>query len=139
MQSTLYLRSTSLNTFNGMIWLTFSCGGSHDMHFDEFLGTNQSIAVLSTEERRFEQNGKGATPLGQSRRGGANRPPCRLRPLSGHAPADMFTGDESAAFPNLAAGFRGRLPRRTLTHLLRCPVRDPRLDVRFGLKAGTAF
>lgn len=34
---TVYLRSASINLFNGMISLTFSCDGSHYMRFDEFL------------------------------------------------------------------------------------------------------
>lgn len=45
MDWTLYLRSASINTFNGMIGLTFSCDGSHYMHFDEFLGKNQSFWI----------------------------------------------------------------------------------------------
>jgi hypothetical protein len=34
---TIYLRSASINLFNGMISLTFSCDGSHYMRYDEFL------------------------------------------------------------------------------------------------------
>jgi hypothetical protein len=34
---TLYLRSASLNIFNGMVSLTFSCDGSHYMSWREFL------------------------------------------------------------------------------------------------------
>ncbi|AGA35391.1 hypothetical protein TVNIR_3763 [Thioalkalivibrio nitratireducens DSM 14787] len=34
---TVYLRSTSINVFNGMISLTFSCDGSHYMTWKEFL------------------------------------------------------------------------------------------------------
>jgi hypothetical protein len=34
---TLYLRSTSINLFNGMLNLTFSCDGSHYMRYDDFL------------------------------------------------------------------------------------------------------
>ena len=34
---TIYLRSASINIFNGMISLTFSCDGSHYMLHDEFL------------------------------------------------------------------------------------------------------
>ena len=33
----IYLRSASMNIFNGMISLTFSCDGSHYMGWDEFL------------------------------------------------------------------------------------------------------
>lgn len=40
MDETLYLRSGSLNLFNGMIGLTFSCDGSHYMPWDEFLDKN---------------------------------------------------------------------------------------------------
>lgn len=34
----IYLRMASINTFNGMISLTFSCDGTHYMRYDEFLG-----------------------------------------------------------------------------------------------------
>jgi hypothetical protein len=34
---TIYLRTASVNIFNGMVSLTFSCDGSHYMHYDEFL------------------------------------------------------------------------------------------------------
>ncbi|MBI5329260.1 MAG: hypothetical protein HZB71_01460 [Betaproteobacteria bacterium] len=34
----IYLRMSSINLFNGMISLTFSCDGTHYMRFDEFLG-----------------------------------------------------------------------------------------------------
>ena len=34
---TIYLRSASINIFNGIISLTFSCDGSHYMRYDEFL------------------------------------------------------------------------------------------------------
>ncbi len=37
MDETLYLRSGSLNIFNGIIGLTFSCDGSHYMPWREFL------------------------------------------------------------------------------------------------------
>lgn len=33
----MYLRSASINIFNGMVSLTFSCDGSHYMRYDEFL------------------------------------------------------------------------------------------------------
>jgi hypothetical protein len=35
--SNIYLRTSSINIFNGMVSLTFSCDGSHYMRFDEFL------------------------------------------------------------------------------------------------------
>ena len=34
---TIYLRTASVNIFNGMVSLTFSCDGSHYMPYDEFL------------------------------------------------------------------------------------------------------
>jgi hypothetical protein len=34
---TIYLRMASINLFNGMISLTFSCDGSHYMPYMEFL------------------------------------------------------------------------------------------------------
>jgi hypothetical protein len=39
----LYLRSSSINIFNGMISLTFSCDGSHYMRYDEFLEKSMSF------------------------------------------------------------------------------------------------
>jgi hypothetical protein len=35
--TTIYLRTASINIFNGMVSQTFSCDGSHYMRFDEFL------------------------------------------------------------------------------------------------------
>jgi hypothetical protein len=42
---TLYLRSASINIFNGMISLTFSCDGSHYMSWHEFLAKDMSFWV----------------------------------------------------------------------------------------------
>lgn len=42
---TFYLRSTSINVFNGMVSLTFSCDGSHHMRYDEFLQKNLSFWI----------------------------------------------------------------------------------------------
>ncbi|MGB5473637.1 MAG: PDC sensor domain-containing protein [Gammaproteobacteria bacterium] len=39
----LYLRMSSINIFNGMISLTFSCDGSHYMRYDEFLVKNTAF------------------------------------------------------------------------------------------------
>lgn len=39
----IYLRMSSLNIFNGMVSLTFSCDGSHYMRYDEFLGKDISF------------------------------------------------------------------------------------------------
>ena len=40
---TLYLRSASINIFNGMISLTFSCDGSHYMSWQEFLDKDMTF------------------------------------------------------------------------------------------------
>lgn len=40
---TIYLRMASINLFNGMISVTFSCDGSHYMTCDEFLDKNTSF------------------------------------------------------------------------------------------------
>jgi hypothetical protein len=40
---TLYLRSASINIFNGMLSLTFSCDGSHYMSWREFLDKDMSF------------------------------------------------------------------------------------------------
>ena len=40
MDETLYLRSGTLNIFNGIVGLTFSCDGSHYMPWQEFLDKN---------------------------------------------------------------------------------------------------
>lgn len=37
---TFYLRSSSVNIFNGMVSVTFSCDGTHYMRYDEFLQKN---------------------------------------------------------------------------------------------------
>jgi hypothetical protein len=43
MDETIYLRSGSLNIFNGMVGLNFSCDGSHYMPWGEFLGKSLSF------------------------------------------------------------------------------------------------
>ena len=40
---TFYLRSASINVFNGLISLTFSCDGSHYMSWQEFLDKDESF------------------------------------------------------------------------------------------------
>ncbi len=40
---TIYLRTASINIFNGMVSLTFSCDGSHYMRYDEFLNKDISF------------------------------------------------------------------------------------------------
>ncbi len=55
MDETIYLRSGSLNIFNGTVGLNFSCDGSHYMQWDEFLhkslgfwlGTGEACATDS--------------------------------------------------------------------------------------------
>jgi len=44
----IYLRSASINIFNGMISLTFSCDGSHYMHYKEFIDKNIAFWVGTT-------------------------------------------------------------------------------------------
>jgi hypothetical protein len=45
MDDTFYLRSASINVFNGMISLTFSCDGTHYMPYEEFLGKSLAFWV----------------------------------------------------------------------------------------------
>lgn len=45
LDDTLYLRSSSINIFNGLISLTFSCDGTHYMSWDEFLDKDMSFWV----------------------------------------------------------------------------------------------
>lgn len=42
---TFYLRSATLNIFNGMVALTFSCDGSHYLPWDEFLAKGDAFWV----------------------------------------------------------------------------------------------
>lgn len=49
MDDTLYLRSGSLNIFNGVISLNFSCDGSHYLPYDEFL--NKEHAFWSSGDK----------------------------------------------------------------------------------------
>jgi hypothetical protein len=39
----IYLRTSSINIFNGMVSLTFSCDGSHYLRYDEFLGKHAAF------------------------------------------------------------------------------------------------
>ncbi|MDR3395632.1 MAG: PDC sensor domain-containing protein [Parasulfuritortus sp.] len=50
MDETLYLRSGSLNIFNGLVGLTFSCDGSHYMPWDEFLTKNLGFWLGNTAQ-----------------------------------------------------------------------------------------
>jgi hypothetical protein len=43
MDETLYLRAGSMNIFNGIVNLTFSCDGSHYIPFDEFLNKEHAF------------------------------------------------------------------------------------------------
>jgi hypothetical protein len=47
---TVYLRSSSINLFNGMISLTFSCDGSHYMTWSDFLDRSMGFWLGSGEE-----------------------------------------------------------------------------------------
>jgi len=44
----IYLRSASINIFNGMVSLTFSCDGSHYMPYNEFIDKNINFWVGSS-------------------------------------------------------------------------------------------
>lgn len=54
----IYLRQASINLLNGMISLTFSCDGSHYMHYDEFLNKNISFwfGAGVPEMPQYQQN-----------------------------------------------------------------------------------
>ena len=39
----IYLRMSSIDTFNGMVSPSFSCEGSHYMRYDQFLGKNTAL------------------------------------------------------------------------------------------------
>jgi hypothetical protein len=41
--TTIYLRLASINIFNGMVSMTFSCDGSHYMRYDDFLAKGASF------------------------------------------------------------------------------------------------
>jgi hypothetical protein len=45
MDDTLYLRSGTLNIFNGVVGLTFSCDGSHYIPYDEFLNKEHAFWI----------------------------------------------------------------------------------------------
>ena len=47
---TIYLRSASINIFNGMVSLTFSCDGSHYLPWDEFLGKGADFWASGSAE-----------------------------------------------------------------------------------------
>ena len=47
---TLYLRTASINLFNGMVSLTFSCDGSHYMAYGEFLEKDTAFWLGDTEQ-----------------------------------------------------------------------------------------
>ena len=47
LDETLYLRSASINIFNGLISLTFSCDGTHYMSWSEFLDKDMAFWVGS--------------------------------------------------------------------------------------------
>jgi hypothetical protein len=44
---TVYLRFASLNIYNGLVGLTFSCDGSHSIYADEFLGKGLAFWIGS--------------------------------------------------------------------------------------------
>jgi len=48
MDETIYLRAGSLNIYNGMVGLNFSCDGSHYMHWTEFTDKNVGFWLGTT-------------------------------------------------------------------------------------------
>ena len=42
----IYLRMSSINIFNGMVSLTFSCDGSHYLRYNEFLGSSSPFEFV---------------------------------------------------------------------------------------------
>ena len=58
MDDMFYLRSGTLNIFNGTVGLTFSCDGSHYIPYDEFLNTNQAFWVGSSTQADDAEPGK---------------------------------------------------------------------------------
>ena len=40
---TIYLRMASINVFNGLVSLTFSCDGTHYMRYDELLRNDRAL------------------------------------------------------------------------------------------------
>lgn len=57
MDEMFYLRSGTLNIFNGIVGLTFSCDGSHYIPYDEFLRMDHDFWIGS------EQGGMESAPL----------------------------------------------------------------------------
>ena len=51
MDETIYLRSGSINIFNGLVGLTFSCDGSHYMPWDEFLHKSVGFWLGTSEDQ----------------------------------------------------------------------------------------
>ena len=56
MDETLYLRAGSLNIFNGIVGLNFSCDGSHYMHWSEFLNKNVSFWIGTSKPELNNEN-----------------------------------------------------------------------------------
>lgn len=55
MDDTFYLRSSSINIFNGMVNLTFSCDGSHHMRYDEFLAKDMAFWIGNSAPTQSRQ------------------------------------------------------------------------------------
>lgn len=52
MDEMFYLRSGTLNIFNGLVGLTFSCDGSHYIPFDEFLNKDHAFWMIRAQSNR---------------------------------------------------------------------------------------
>lgn len=56
MDEMFYLRSATLNIFNGIVGLTFSCDGSHYIPYDEFLGMDHEFWIAGNSTANLTQN-----------------------------------------------------------------------------------
>ena len=54
MDETIYLRAGSLNIFNGIVGLNFSCDGSHYMNWNEFLDKNVGFWIWDKRRRKVK-------------------------------------------------------------------------------------
>ena len=54
MDEMFYLRSGTLNIFNGIVGLTFSCDGSHYIPYDEFLNQEHAFWLIQEPESVYE-------------------------------------------------------------------------------------
>ena len=56
MDEMFYLRSGTLNIFNGIIGLTFSCDGSHYIPYDEFINEEHAFWLIREPEAQYDSH-----------------------------------------------------------------------------------